>query len=71
MLKEYEYQCILTVTINTKDGKLCKQIPVFILPETLGILSLEYAKNVCLSMFNHCDEVHGSVMNSDCRMLSF
>ncbi len=37
MLKKYEYQCILTVTINTKDGKLCKQIPVFILPETLGI----------------------------------
>jgi hypothetical protein len=69
-MSKYEYQVQLTVTTNN----VTKQIPTFILPEHLGLISFSWAEKVVKEMFTlDCVKVrvHGAIMDHEYRVHTF
>ncbi len=61
-----EYQIQLVITTRSKNGKTSKELPTFMLPDLLGLLTAEGAKNVVLKMFDFSPcEIHGTVLRLD------
>ena len=67
-----DFLCDIVVTYNTPNGRLSKSIPLFILPQILGLLSLKFAKRTCIDIYQYSGaEVHGSVMDWESNTLSW
>lgn len=71
-----DFSCQLVITEHTqqkKDGRflsITKQMPTFILPNFLGLMTMENAKKTCYEMF-YKFEVHGCIMDYEYKTLTF